>query len=688
MPKPSAGGKPLLERISSGIWEVVEHSDVPTSARVSQSHLLMSEGDTGSHVMEKSSWHVSEDAHWVVRLIFDVVAWIYWLGALVTSILLNFLIARWPREDGMKTYLRNIERQLVERYYSLPPRKYKPGEWREEKIRIPIPGSSDGSTLGATLLRPGLDGDEPLPVIVARTPYGRDGITRSLRIHVERGFAALAVDSRGRFSSDGSFFPIRDEQDDAHIVLGWVLAQKWCNGKIGVGGASYNGFCAYSALASEHRKNVSAIIPIVTGSRMFSVLMRDGGAMNLELAVRWIWLVIVNPTFHASMREIVRTLFNFFGKNEHHEFASCYHCYPLVEADERHLGGKKMNLWRDGFDNMSENNDYWKDKDYLCDLSQHCPPIHILAGWNDFFLDQSIKDYTTAKSTSPHAVITIGDFAHWQLAKWVPMTLRLETQFFLEHVMKDGSNDTSKRRTRAEIQLMGTNEWIVLSDFPPKTLPRTFHLCDTGSLDEDPNRVSASAWQSYTYNPLDPTPCVGGQSFHPWNTGRRTQEKIESRAGKDLLIFTTAPVTTDSLFIGYSDVYLTVQSEIPHFDLVARLCVVDKKNVSRNICEGLSRVGIYEPNDAEFCKPEEIYPDGSMKVRVRLNACGFRLRPGERLRLHVCSAAYPRWMPNRGVANPARCSKEEVSPNAIQIRVGQNSSCIELPFAPRQQAAA
>ena len=674
---------PLSERWASGIWEVVQPSDVPSVAQLDQDHLLISEGDTGGHVLP-SKWHVREDAHWTIKFIVEVFAWIQWLAWIGWTFLLNMLISRWPSDVG-KNYLRDVERASVEWRYSLSPRKYKPGEWREENIRIPIPGSVDGSALAATLMRPGLEGDEPLSVIVQRTPYGRHGIVPSLRIHVERGFACLAVDSRGRFSSDGSFFPIRDEQKDAHIVVEWALSQKWCSGKIGVCGASYNGFCAYSALASKHRQNIAAVIPIVSGSRMFSVLMRSGGAMNLEMAVRWLWLVIVRgPGQVSGAWQQFLTVFNFFGKSEHHEFASCYHCYPLVEADERHLGGQKMSIWRDGFHNMSESNEYWKDKDYLCDLSHHCPPIHILAGWNDFFLDQSMQDYTTAKSTSPHACITIGDFAHWQLAKWVPMTLRLETHFFQEHLMND--SDRSKRRTRAEIQLMGTNEWIVLKDFPPKTVPRKFHLCDTGALHEDSTRVSAKAWQSYVYDPLEPTPCVGGASFHPWNNGRRTQEKIEARAGRDLLLFTSTPATKDSLFIGYSYVDLVVQSELKHFDLVARLCVVDRKNVSRNICEGLSRIGIYQPDATEFCKPFKIHDDGSMSVRVALSPCGFRLCAGESLRLHICSAAYPRWMPNRGVTNPAYCTARAALSNTIQILVGQGSSSIELPFTPRQQA--
>ena len=78
-----------------------------------------------------------------------------------------------------------------------------------------------------------------------RTPYGRRGTTLYIaKPFALNGYHVLVQDTRGRFGSDGQFFPVAHEVEDGVEVLKWLKRQSFCNGKIGSFGISYLGLTA------------------------------------------------------------------------------------------------------------------------------------------------------------------------------------------------------------------------------------------------------------------------------------------------------------------------------------------------------------------------------------------------------------------------------------------------------------
>ena len=68
------------------------------------------------------------------------------------------------------------------------------------------------------------------PVILIRTPYDKDSpiLGKGLAlIFAERGFACLVQDTRGRFGSDGDFFPVAHEVKDGVATVEWLRKQSW-----------------------------------------------------------------------------------------------------------------------------------------------------------------------------------------------------------------------------------------------------------------------------------------------------------------------------------------------------------------------------------------------------------------------------------------------------------------------------
>lgn len=100
----------------------------------------------------------------------------------------------------------------------------------------------DGTLLRADVYRPVRGG--PFPVLVFRTPYGKHDAAQDYRIHlkaVERGYAVVLQDVRGRYASGGIFDPYRQEGADGYDTIEWAATQAWSDGRVGTYGLSYPG---------------------------------------------------------------------------------------------------------------------------------------------------------------------------------------------------------------------------------------------------------------------------------------------------------------------------------------------------------------------------------------------------------------------------------------------------------------
>jgi putative CocE/NonD family hydrolase len=91
---------------------------------------------------------------------------------------------------------------------------------------VPIP-MRDGVNLAANVYFP--DGDGPWPVILNRTPYGKDTALRAKRVEpfIKAGYVVVHVDVRGRSNSEGTYRPYFQEIEDGDDCLEWCGTQAW-----------------------------------------------------------------------------------------------------------------------------------------------------------------------------------------------------------------------------------------------------------------------------------------------------------------------------------------------------------------------------------------------------------------------------------------------------------------------------
>ena len=122
----------------------------------------------------------------------------------------------------------------------------------------------DGVQLALDLIRPERPG--AYPVVLVRTPYDKTANRRPFYWELaERGYVVAVQDCRGRFNSDGEFFPYRNEHKDGYDTVEWIAAQPWCDGNVGMAGVSYVGqtqwFAAVGSAAapeSDHPGELAA----------------------------------------------------------------------------------------------------------------------------------------------------------------------------------------------------------------------------------------------------------------------------------------------------------------------------------------------------------------------------------------------------------------------------------------------
>jgi uncharacterized protein len=196
----------------------------------------------------------------------------------------------------------------------------------ERDIMVPM---RDGIKLACDVYRPAAAGQivpGAFPVILERTPYGKEQTSRSeiSRHHPERpksrrevaaffvqhGYVVVYQDCRGRYGSEGTFEKYLAEGTDGYDTCAWLVQQSWCNGRIGTMGLSYAAH-TQMALASLNPPGLAAMFVDSGGfSNAYQSGIRQGGAFELRQAT-WAYnnalkspSVLADPQRRATLEAV------------------------------------------------------------------------------------------------------------------------------------------------------------------------------------------------------------------------------------------------------------------------------------------------------------------------------------------------------------------------------------------------
>lgn len=549
----------------------------------------------------------------------------------------------------------------------------------------------DGTVLRANVYRP-LD-DGPHPVLLSRLPYGKDLALASSIIDpvvaARRGYAVVVQDTRGRFASEGDFYPFRDEGRDGADTIAWAAEQEWSDGQVGMFGASYFGFTQWSA-AIEQPPALRAMAPAVTWSDPLNGHSFRGGAFELGIAANWDLAVGMDTLVRRHRDDVGALVSSFHALVDTYDVlgAGGYLSLPLREFAP--LRSTDVAPWF--FDTLARPISELRcaPEAVLGHRERVKAPSLNIGGWYDIFVADTIANYSTMRALRVPSKLLIGPWTHVGRANPVGQRnfgfgasaafVNLERDLggiqlrWFDHWLKGEENGVLDEPP-VRIFVMGANRWRDLTDWPPAADDTRFFLRAGGRLDRDAPRDEEP--DAYDYDPADPVPTRGGHLLMSpeFPSGPWDQRVIEARP--DVLTFTTDPLETDVEVTGDVRVELWAISSAPDTDFVARLCDVLPDGTSYNLCDGIVRARY---RDGYGAKPASlIEPGRAYRYTIDLWATSNVFIAGHRIRLQVTSSSFPRWDRNPNTAHDLGVDAELRVAHQRILHDSEHPSHVALP---------
>ena len=516
----------------------------------------------------------------------------------------------------------------------------------EKDIMVPM---RDGVHLATDVYLPQAPG--PFPVLFTRLPYGKRfaGLLPMVgRIFAERGYAFVIQDVRGRFKSEGRFFPFIDDAQDGIDNFRWIQQQPWSNGQIGSWGLSYLGFTQW--VVAPSLPELKAMSPAVTTPNMHEAIYR-GGVMNLLTIFTFFGLTgikettFLNPLNHFDALKAlpVEKVDDALGEDNYYfnEVASPERARHLLE---------KINF-RDSYSRIQT-------------------PALMVAGWYDMFLGPQIADFKRLRKEGTGAAkqsrLIIGPWAHVLIGGDGTDDIKVkenvfelpETIAWYDHWLK-GVDNGAEKLPAIRYFLMGANEWKTAEDWPPAGFaPVEYYLhsqgqantvSGNGGLSRD--RSGGENPDSFDYDPANPVPTRGGSSLvvpffttycHPFRLyGPANQLPLESR--NDVLVYTTPPLTEPIEVSGPIQARLFASTSALDTDFSAKLIDVLPNGKALLLQDGIIRARYREGllKGEALIQPGKIY-----EYDIDLWQTANFFRAGHRIRVEISSSNFPRYVRN------------------------------------------
>lgn len=489
-------------------------------------------------------------------------------------------------------------------------------------VKIPLKGEEDVQ-LSADLYHPVLKNNEaPAGTILMQCPYGRGLLAFQARAYASRGYIVLFVSARGTFGSGGKFDAGRVEVDDGPRVVEWMRQQPWYTGSFATIGASYLAYTQWSLMNGPDGppEDMAAAIPSV-GPHDFSKLLWGTGAL---------WLTCVDWAYNMSIQESQSFFGQFWAlyKTDINTWAQVKKSVPLVEGVKSYLKGESPWVleWISRPDQA--NDSFYDSMKQGKALRTSKVPVLLIGGWQDVFADMVPEQYQLLRDSGCNVAMTIGPWNHLQAPNGEGVT-KQSLEWLDKYLAK--RKDGEIRPAPVRVNVTGVNEWRWLSSWPPQTTPLELSLFPQGRLVKQD--LSKREEASFTFDPHDPTPTMGGPLL--LHGGVVDDTALAKRS--DVLSFTTTPLDHPLEVLGKAHIELAHSSDSVHADLFVRLCEVDTKGISHNVTE------VYKRLD-----PGRAVAGQTVKVELDLADCAHRFNKGTCIGVLVAGGNFPLYSFNLG----------------------------------------
>jgi uncharacterized protein len=513
------------------------------------------------------------------------------------------------------------------------------------EIFIPM---RDGVKLAADVYLP--DGPGPWPVIVTRTPYGKDRMFRPAggAHFVGANYAYVVQDVRGKGHSEGFYAAFVNDIEDGYDTVEGLAREPWSNGQIGITGASAMGITSNLAAIAAPPHLKAAYVIVAPNETFYTSFL--GGVPKDKDTVGWMRGQGVSD-----------------------------------EAIARSLAGSTRTVFTDRLGPGPE-------------IKYAAIPIWNVGGWYDIFNTGTIYNFEYlenhgAAGARGNQRLTMGPFGHGDLSGDLsyPGNDRLGAvmsgttsndirwfDYWLKGVqngvMDEPPVDLFVMAAARKGAYSQKNHWIRAADWPLDYRTTRYFLTPDLGLAKTPP-VTESAKTTYKFDPANPVPTVGGANL-TFERGPMDQRVIPQR--QDYLRFQTPVLDKDTTIVGPVKVELYAATDGPDTDFEAKLVDVYPDGYEALVLDAPIRARYRHGRNPEDVKM--MTPGAPEEMTIDLWNTALTFEKGHRIALHVTSSNSPRFVVNHNNGDGPRDPKPpRVATNTIYFEKDHPSALV-LPI--------
>lgn len=486
----------------------------------------------------------------------------------------------------------------------------------------------DSVLMATNICLPPDTAEGPVPIVLNRTPYGRNNGGAFKDSLLTRGIGFVCQDTRGRGDSEGEDSLFLDngwgERRDGYDTVEWLASQSWCNGKVGYYGGSAHGITGYLLAAANPQHLICGFVACAA-SDFYHHAVFPGGCYRKEQVDGW---TALNGLTH------IRDL--------------------LVEHFIYDEQCDRLNIFTR--------------------LDSITVPFYHIGGWYDTFLEGNVAAFCRIQDeggigANGNQKMLVGPWTHgaWnnrvqgqltypENSTWQAEPLAIE---WFDHYLNDVENnieDTSAVR----VYIMGDpadtidgNYWAEFSQWPPEDAIADslfLHIDQTISMLPD----TIDTFLTYFHDPGGPMYHTGGRNLISLyilglgGSGPRSQflQDISPHG----VIFTSDVLDEPVKFVGRVRTKIYASSDCIDTDFMVRLVDVYPTGTAFLVFDGALKARFIDGTDHEvFMTPGEIY-----EFDIELGNIAVSFAAGHRIRIGISSALNDRYEPNPNTGEPFR----------------------------------
>ena len=491
-----------------------------------------------------------------------------------------------------------------------------------------------------------------VPAVLVRTPYGKGNHVEMYYRFVQRGYAVVIQDTRGREDSTGRWQPNYYEVEDGDDTLNWIAAQDWSDGQTAMTGGSYLGYVQWAAAASGN-PHLKAMLSSVCAGSAFADLPRRGGCFTSGMLA---WAFAMSE---QRMREDLMC---------REDWDDVLDLRPLETIPEKALGREIPFLteWL----KHEDLDDFWKRSSWKERYSGPPVPALIMSGWfddNGMGTTEALDLVRDWPEGTWKAIL--GPWKHSGNAEYdlhgIPMgedalryDIDLICMMWLEHFLKGVENGIEKN-PKVLYYTLGENRWKTAETWPPQCVK-----IQRMDLHSEKN--------SYVYDPDCPATHIIDMSENELEV---PEDYTEEEKREDYLIYSTEVLKEPVTVTGDLQVHLLVSCDCPDTDFVFRLLDVDENGRSVKLADGVISAKYREG----FERPVYMEAGNIYEIPLRTTKISNTFLPGHRIRFTVTSSAKNFIFPNSNTEKGFNSEKRQKAHITVH-QEGEFCSYVELPI--------